>query len=336
MRKNVDIECPRCRFQQPHDEFCANCGINIERYKAKRMPFWKKRALSYYLVLLFVIFFTAKFMIQTFSFMNTNKEQKTNKVISPVSLKKPIDPKEKNTNLTTQALNQNKKEKENTPPKIKKPLTLEQTKASAPPTNKKKEPSTPSATLSIYFAEFPDESLNRLFNFNADEYDFNKKTLTIDARDSSTPLPSPLQFIRDFDGQMLPGKAKKTLFPNDVLQLKFSYSGEELPFTEEPSEELEPIIKLEFSLIKSNTSETREIKIKTETFFEEPLDLDGRFSLIQKEGLIFVIGNLPRRNLTEEENASFSNSFLSIMNSTSFLEEESHLVMVLHFQQSLP
>jgi len=32
------IECPRCGFEQPKDQFCASCGLDIEHYVAKPKP----------------------------------------------------------------------------------------------------------------------------------------------------------------------------------------------------------------------------------------------------------------------------------------------------------
>ncbi|MEO0335029.1 MAG: zinc ribbon domain-containing protein [Pseudomonadota bacterium] len=32
------IECPRCKFMQPEDRFCANCGIDMESYNSKPPP----------------------------------------------------------------------------------------------------------------------------------------------------------------------------------------------------------------------------------------------------------------------------------------------------------
>jgi hypothetical protein len=32
------MECPRCGFQQPTDQFCAKCGVNVETYVKKPKP----------------------------------------------------------------------------------------------------------------------------------------------------------------------------------------------------------------------------------------------------------------------------------------------------------
>lgn len=33
------MECPRCGFQQPTDQFCAKCGVNVQTYVKKPKPF---------------------------------------------------------------------------------------------------------------------------------------------------------------------------------------------------------------------------------------------------------------------------------------------------------
>ena len=32
------IQCPRCGFEQPPDQYCAQCGVNMETYKIKHRP----------------------------------------------------------------------------------------------------------------------------------------------------------------------------------------------------------------------------------------------------------------------------------------------------------
>lgn len=32
------INCPKCGFEQPKDQFCASCGVNLNRYKKRQKP----------------------------------------------------------------------------------------------------------------------------------------------------------------------------------------------------------------------------------------------------------------------------------------------------------
>lgn len=34
------INCPKCGFQQPPDDFCASCGVNMSTYRPARKPFF--------------------------------------------------------------------------------------------------------------------------------------------------------------------------------------------------------------------------------------------------------------------------------------------------------
>lgn len=36
----VMIECPRCGFAQPKDQYCASCGVNMDALLAKPKPLW--------------------------------------------------------------------------------------------------------------------------------------------------------------------------------------------------------------------------------------------------------------------------------------------------------
>lgn len=36
------INCPRCGFSQPKDQYCASCGVNIETYVPRKDSVWKK------------------------------------------------------------------------------------------------------------------------------------------------------------------------------------------------------------------------------------------------------------------------------------------------------
>src|SRR5690348_1453156 len=38
------MECPRCGFSQPIDRYCANCGLDIEKFRAKPKPLWVRLA----------------------------------------------------------------------------------------------------------------------------------------------------------------------------------------------------------------------------------------------------------------------------------------------------
>lgn len=36
------VNCPRCGFSQPKDKYCAQCGVDMETYKPRRAPIFKR------------------------------------------------------------------------------------------------------------------------------------------------------------------------------------------------------------------------------------------------------------------------------------------------------
>lgn len=34
------MKCPRCGFEQPPDQFCANCGVDVQQFVVKPKPIW--------------------------------------------------------------------------------------------------------------------------------------------------------------------------------------------------------------------------------------------------------------------------------------------------------
>ncbi len=48
--------CPRCSFSQPKDQYCANCGLNVDTYIVKPLPWWKDKYGVRIPLLLFCLF----------------------------------------------------------------------------------------------------------------------------------------------------------------------------------------------------------------------------------------------------------------------------------------
>lgn len=105
------MECPKCGFQQPEDQFCAQCGINIDMYKNKPIPKAKKlwNKLSFQISLTLVL---ATVLITVLYIKNNQPEQ------TPEQLSKVWDKEFSKTNSKTQLEEQSK--------------TLQPTKKSSP------------------------------------------------------------------------------------------------------------------------------------------------------------------------------------------------------------
>lgn len=59
------IECPKCGFSQPKDQYCASCGVDMDQFRARPQPL-KSRVLAnpyVHITLMFVLVFAGTFYI---------------------------------------------------------------------------------------------------------------------------------------------------------------------------------------------------------------------------------------------------------------------------------
>lgn len=78
------MQCPRCGFSQPEDQYCAQCGVNMQSYKRKEKPLLKKifENLGFQIfILLLIAGFAGTYMIGGAS--STQWAQKLGKFQSP-------------------------------------------------------------------------------------------------------------------------------------------------------------------------------------------------------------------------------------------------------------
>ena len=64
------INCPRCGFSQPQDQYCAQCGIDMQSFKPKEIPFFKKLVSSTAFqlgILILVTLIAAQFILKRYS-----------------------------------------------------------------------------------------------------------------------------------------------------------------------------------------------------------------------------------------------------------------------------
>lgn len=62
--------CPRCGFSQPQDQYCAQCGIDMQSFKPKELPFFKKLVSNtgFQLgVLILITLIAAQFILKRYS-----------------------------------------------------------------------------------------------------------------------------------------------------------------------------------------------------------------------------------------------------------------------------
>ncbi|MCH2535210.1 MAG: hypothetical protein MK008_12270 [Bdellovibrionales bacterium] len=102
------MECPKCGFQQPEDEFCAQCGINIAAFKNKPLPkakkLWNKLSVQISLTLVLITVLSTVWYIKN-NQPNQTPEQLSavwEKDISQTSSKPQLEPQETPSNNSEQ------------------------------------------------------------------------------------------------------------------------------------------------------------------------------------------------------------------------------------------
>ncbi len=88
----MQVLCPKCGFSQPKDQYCAKCGVDMDRYKPTPTATWKKILQNPFLHLLW-IFFLAFTSIQ---FIQKNRRDEMKQRIAylkngPVVIEKRMD-----------------------------------------------------------------------------------------------------------------------------------------------------------------------------------------------------------------------------------------------------
>ena len=126
------INCPKCGFFQPEDQFCASCGINMQKWTAPKVPLWKKLG-GNWMVQLSVLFVIIVAVILSDSLSEKNESRLA--VEAPRIRRKSSPPPEKREQLEPAESKANRYEKLGTQ-KVKKlnakaqPLgTMEEAKA---------------------------------------------------------------------------------------------------------------------------------------------------------------------------------------------------------------
>lgn len=77
------INCPKCNFLQPKDQYCARCGVNMETYKPPKVPGWKK-FVGNWMVQLSALFILIFLVVLRDNFSTQNSESVDNS-LPPVS-----------------------------------------------------------------------------------------------------------------------------------------------------------------------------------------------------------------------------------------------------------
>ncbi len=322
------IVCAKCGFTQPRDVYCANCGINIEKYQPVKPPAWIRLLKDpYFQITSALIFALAAFFViinQPAPIDSTEVQASSNETSSLDETPEPVSQNstasasaKKNIVQTTQKL------KVVSPLATKKTPKPDETKPKAlaaedpTPSEKTKNLKLPSQTR-LQFFELGSEQVGNLFKNISSTISLlivDSKSLDLGALEAS-PLPGELLWA----------------FKDDKKA--------QLNFMNEPLDDSSPK-GIKFSIKKvRNLSETGQVELNLRVEGNIPqkegpgnsFDWARSFEVSSSKTVLIKV-KLPHFEvpLSFLEDSYNSSSPLSVLSSPLFLEYKSELIAVLTF-----
>lgn len=304
------VTCPKCHFVQPPDRFCANCGVDMERYRARSSkPIWQKIVGSYLfqaavivgIVMLtsFGIYKKKQRDIERITQMEDQYQEQASKQVAQNPLPQPPPP----------------------PPPKPQPLAA----------------TTPAIDLAKAPAAVPEEKSKRETE-EASAIDAKIPTLKINFTEVSSTLVSrlnaesrPVGAVGTINVSILPGLDRRLAEARDsqeLLPLKEEEShsvaiGEKVLINETVTDPVlnKPVgiqIYLNPTQIDRNGLHvemdlTRSIREVQNGYPSRAVQPDHETVVIRDKAGVVILGTLPHRKLLPGEDDAFSSSVLRIM-----------------------
>lgn len=358
------MECPRCGFVQPEDQFCANCGLDVEHFQPAPTPIHKKlvKNPSFHLGLILVVVALIFFYIrqeqsrQTHTLNNhfTEAHQDpqvsspptttTDTVPTTTSPQQPPTPPSRPRTPTEspQATQEQMPQQEPTPPPPTEP---------SPSAKPQDEPAEPQVPINSNETEATAETMetargalttassvpNRL---NIDFVELPVEILNLIFAESQVLSESPqvrsvafpdkerLQRILS-RARRLPGQQNTNLRANASINIDFTDKESEFDETQGLNLQIVPTRidsqSLEFEL-------SGFLRLESEDEPETQLNLTGNYTIPHAAALL-IAGIVPHRSLPIEIEGLFRQTPLSIMDSPDFIDNLSEFVIVVRTEE---
>lgn len=313
------IECPKCHFVQPDDDFCANCGVNIKVYRQKHESSqWLKNLTPYALTIGLVGALIGFFILQ---FNPKNKKTETAAVASQAA--QPAKRVEKKALPQPAAATESEEEQE---PAVPSPSSTEGNKMAAfhaQIEEKKSEEKFSIDALEVYFVETPKQALAQLSQDGTVLSDTAASTaLWFPGADSKT---SVLQ-----KGQVITAQTYRQANPSETSPLKIIYQGgiknnDEILYQMQimPKAVDDKRIRLHISAAMKWLVDEGDMKASTSSSFDSTYAING-------PGQLVLIGLLPQgKKPSLETREVLTQTPLGILNSDNFHKKLTDLMVVI-------
>lgn len=319
------IDCPRCGFTQPKDQFCANCGVNMDAFSPKPKPIWHQLASSWYflgagvaIILIGVIWFMQS------SSVSQPFPEKT--LTRDAEFEEEFKKREQQEQQRIQAKRVNKKaliESQSAASQvvenIKKQAAQEAQIAQEKEDNKKDISEV--QKLQIDFYEIERSALNEIIQLGTEVHSNSYSQSFLFGAES------PAKALVSSKGTPLPGGKQQLVSPGSQIQLLFSNLSENSN------------VSWEFNLetvVTQVINGTAIFNLKSDFYFANgdsvfnPIETPEESFQISTQNLVLVVGPIPRDIETSEIQDSIpTNNPLKILSSNDFKEGLNEFIFVI-------
>lgn len=351
------IKCPRCNFEQPEDQYCARCGVDMTTFVVPKPPitsvFFKSVYFQISVILIVVLGFAFYFNHQRelarqaeikrrVEYLRPNSRPPSNRETETASTAPADVPTDKSTPIPTThtavAHTESASTEKTNPAPTEKSLTLERTGAVVTSPNTGTGGPKPAAEekdetieVQVYYTETQVSFLPVIFEDSRNTGNINSM---------GEYNAGPLSDIKKILNQ---GRSNRQISILQTVRKQFDKNQNSVQWF---SGIKEPKTNQEIGLTTFITLATRENLIRGEIELlrslresrdpNQPpakLSMQESFELSRSMGY-FIMGALPHLELTEREMDLFQQSILKIYLQPSFVARESEFVIYIEFPQN--
>lgn len=322
------IDCPRCGFSQPKDQFCANCGINMEAYQPAPKPVTQKLASNLYVIgtLITVVVASVVWYLMSQSpdspglAENTITRDEAFEQQHQEELAKEVQERQQRMAEKEQQRRLQQQQQDLQAAAISK-LKSQNPQAGVAGTETKDQSSNgakPAKQLQLQFYEIPAPLLDQIFT---------KGQVTAESPHSrSIVIKDNKELQTLLQGAKPLGSAKNwNATPGEVLTASYSNIGDDLkPYNYEMNLEV---------VINRSTGEGVNYQFRGDLFLAEadnnppPMEIPPETHQVPVKGSVVVVGLLPHEGVPETASEHLQ-APLSVMTSPEFKTNETEFIMV--------
>lgn len=326
------MECPKCGFVQPKDQYCANCGIDTVSFKPQRPSLFIRMLNSSLLQVIFIVVAVASLVFVIFE---SQRRQTLDPMSPPLPTlpstnpkpESPIDSrKDSNSSpisgrndVPAQSKNSGNRDSQKSTPQTS-DTTLNEPAPSAflekTPTESKKALAPSEKILKVLFGEIPLESIESLLaEASSFKEDSGLRAFTIKSGDSLSALSEKLRGVR-----WLPGRHS----PSTKSPMEISYTFDKTDGSQ---------FGVRFQ-IESKLTSPESIDIEIESQWIIPTETDHttiesrQIATLPKGTVLIIVGGLPHKKWPDTLIKQIAGSPLQIVTSPQFLSSTTDLVTV--------